>query len=64
MCIQELYIGGDVLTHSAYDIRWETVEQRKEQREAIGIAVSPRGRFLVEARTDIIEHSYVMAIDV
>lgn len=34
-----------------------------EQRVVIGIAVSTRGRLIVEAQTDIINYSYIMELD-
>lgn len=38
--------------------------KRKKQRVAIEIAVNTSGRLIIEARTDIIDHPYIMAIDV
>lgn len=63
VCIQEPYVSGGVLSHLAFDIRWGTVGKRKEQTVAIGKVVSTRGRLIVEARTNIIDHSYIMVLD-
>lgn len=63
VCIQESYVGGVIVSHPAFNIKWGTVGKRKEQRVPIGIAVSTRERLIVEAQTDIIYHSYIMALD-
>lgn len=39
------------------------MEKRKEQRVAIGIGVSTRGNLIVESRTDIMNHTYTMTLN-
>lgn len=39
------------------------IRKRKKQRVAIGIAVSTRRQLIMEARTNIINHSYIMTLD-
>lgn len=49
MCIQEPYVSEGVLSYPAFNLRCGLVRKRKEQREAIGITVSPRWWLIVEA---------------
>lgn len=64
LCLQKPYIGGGLLTNTSYEMRWGTVEEQKEQWVTIGVAVTTRNRIIVEARTDIINHSYFRALDI
>lgn len=54
--LKEPYLGGSLMAHPAYKIWWGTVGKRKEQRVAIGIAITTENRLIEEARTDIINH--------
>lgn len=63
VCLQEPYVGGDVLARPAQEIRWGTVGEWKKQKVAIGIAITRWNRIIVEARADIIKHSYIQALD-
>lgn len=63
VCFQEPYVGGNIFSRPAFDIRWGTVWKMKEIRISIGIAVSRRGQLIVEARMNIIDYIYIMAQD-
>lgn len=51
------------MTHSAYQIRWGTVEKLKEQSVAIVIAGTTKNRLIIEMRMDIINLYYIKALD-
>lgn len=53
------YVGRDVLTHSAYEIGWGMVGEKKEQQMTIGIAVSMRNRIIVVVKMDIVNYPYI-----
>lgn len=55
----EPYVGGGLLTYSAFQIRLGTVGQQKEQQVTIKIVVITRNRLIVEARMDIMNHTYI-----
>lgn len=62
--ILEPYVGGGVLKYTAYEIQWRMVGEQKEQRVAIGIAISKRNSLLMEAWMDIIIHPYIQVMDI
>lgn len=47
-----------MLSNSAYEIRWVTVREQKEQRVKIEIAATIRKRLIVDVRT-FINHPYI-----
>lgn len=64
VCLQEPYVGRGVTSHPAYEIRWGMIGERKQQQVVIEILVTPQNRIIVEARTDIINHSYIQALNI
>lgn len=63
MYVQELYLDGALLSYLDFHIRCGMAENRKEQKVTIGVAANTRGRLIVEARTDVIHHLYIMMLD-
>lgn len=64
VCIQEPYVGGDILAHTAYKVEWRMIGEQKEEQVMIRIAVTTRYRVIVEARIDIINHPYIQELNV
>lgn len=54
------YVQAD----SAYEIWSGIVGERKEQQVQIEIAITTRNRIIKKARSDIINHTYIQALDV
>ena len=64
LCIQEPYLGGKGMAHSAYEFRFSYKGERRQQRVAIGVKKDLGGRMVVEPRSDLIEHPYIQVIDI
>lgn len=60
---EELYICGGVLSHPAYYIRWETTRKHKEQQVTIEVVVHTMEKLMMKAWINIINHSYIMVLD-
>ena len=64
LCLQEPYIGSGGMSHPAYDFRFSTVGERRQQRVAIGIKKDLGGRIMAETRSDLVDHPYIQVVDV
>lgn len=64
VCIQEPYVGAGGMTHPAYNIRWSSVGNLGCQRVAVGIKRDLDGRIVVENRSDLFDHPYLIVLDV
>ena len=60
VCIQEPYIGAGGMSHPAYNLRWSSVGSRGSQRVAVGVRKDLDGRIIVEHRTDLFDHPYII----
>lgn len=63
MCIQKSYLGEDILAYPVFVIEWRIVGKRREQGVMIGIAVRTEERLIVDPQKDIIDHPYIMSLD-
>lgn len=64
LCLQEPYIGLGGMSHPAYDLRFSTVGQIRQQRVALGIKKDVGGRLMAETRSDLVDHPYIQVVDV
>lgn len=64
VCLQNSYVRWSMLALPAYEIVWEALEERKEQRVTIPIVVTTRNRIIVEVRIDIFNHPYKQELDI
>ena len=62
-CLQESYIN-DKFQHREYQIYWPEAEKHRNQRVAIVIQWDLFNKIMVEAWTDLLDHSYLMTLDV
>ena len=62
-CLQEPYVN-DGFRHGGYQIYWPEAGKHRNQRVAIAIRRDLFNKIMVEARTDLLDHPYLMALDV
>jgi hypothetical protein len=62
-CLQEPYIYME-LQHRGYQIYWPEAGIRKDHRVAVAIRRDLLNKVMVEARTDLLNHPYLMMMDV
>jgi hypothetical protein len=63
VCLQEPYVVRD-FSHPGYLIHWPEEGSRKEARVAVVVRKDLLNKWVVEARTDLINHPYALAIDI
>ena len=64
VCLQEPYIGIRNISHPGYTICWPEGEKRSVKRVAIAIKKDLVSQIVIEARTDLINHPYIQALDI
>ncbi len=62
-CLQEPYVDCD-FQHTGYLIYWPEEGERRDARVAIAVRRDWLHKLVVEARTDLFNHPYLMAMDV
>src|ERR1700709_2943609 len=62
-CLQEPYIDRE-FRHGGYQIYWPEAGAHRNRRVAVAIRRDLFDRTTVEARTDLINHPYLMALDI
>ena len=62
-CLQEPYIDME-FRHGGYQIYWPEAGSPRDRRVAVAIRRDLVNKMIVEARTDLLDHPYLMAIDV
>ena len=63
ICLQEPYIGQYAFSHPGYHLRWPYKGKDSEKRVLIAIK-KDLTNILVENRTDLVNHPYIIAIDI
>lgn len=63
VCLQEPYIGTE-FRHGGYQIYWPQAGTQRNRRVAVAIRRNLHNQLVVEARTDLIDHPYIMAVDI
>jgi ribonuclease HI len=63
VCLQEPYIGNE-FRHGGYQIYWPEAGAQENRRVAVAIRRDIFNQAVVEARTDLIDHPYIMAVDI
>jgi hypothetical protein len=64
VCLQEPYIGIRNISHPGYTIHWPEGERRADKRVAIAIRKDLVSQLAIEARSDLISHPYIQALDI
>ncbi|POS87202.1 hypothetical protein EPUL_001602 [Erysiphe pulchra] len=64
VCIQEPYVGAGGMTYPVYNIRWSSVGNPGCQQVAVGIKKDLDGQIVVENRSDLFDHPYLIVLDV
>lgn len=62
--IQESYVSGGEMFQIFFDIRWEILGKRREQRTVIGMSVNIGEIVIVETWPDVIDHPYIIILDI
>lgn len=63
VCLQEPYVGRE-FRHVGYQIYWPEAGAQGNRRMAVAIRRDLFNQAVVEARTDLIDHPYIMAVDI
>ena len=63
VCLQEPYVAKE-FRHTGYQIYWPQAGAQSNRRVAVGIRRDLYSQLIVEARTDLIDHPYIMVVDV
>ena len=64
ICLQEPYINIYFFSYSSYEIRWSEKGKISEKRVLIAIRKNLLIKVITESHSDLINHSYFLAIDV
>jgi hypothetical protein len=64
ICLQEPYIGVYSFSHPGYEIKWPKKGENKEKRVLIAIRKDLLTKVITEVRLDLVNHSYVLALDI
>jgi hypothetical protein len=62
--LQEPYIGVYSFSHPGYEIKWPKKGENKEKRVLIAIKKDLLTKVIMEVRLDLVNHSYVLALDI
>jgi hypothetical protein len=63
VCLQEPYISKD-FRHGRYQTHWPEAGAHKNRRAAVAIRRDLFNRVMVEAQTDLVNHPYIIALDI
>src|SRR5271156_5828740 len=65
ICLQEPYIGPNQhISHPGYTLYWPEAGEHKNKRVTIAVRRDLITQLIIEARTDLIDHPYALAIDI
>jgi hypothetical protein len=64
MCLQKPYIEINNITHGGYTILWPETEPKDKKRVLIIIRKDLQNNLIIEPRTDLINYSYALALDI
>jgi hypothetical protein len=64
ICLQEPYIGVYSFSHPGYKIKWPKKGENKEKRVLIAIRKDLLTKVITEVRSDLVNHPYVLALDI
>src|SRR5271154_29236 len=65
ICIQEPYIGKlYTISHPGYSLYWPEEGEKREKRVAIAVRRELSSQLIIEARTDLLDHPYALALDI
>jgi hypothetical protein len=62
--LQELYIGVYSFSYPGYEIKWPEKGENKEKRVLIAIRKDLLTKVITEVRLDLVNHPYVLALDI
>ena len=63
ICIQEPFIGTRDIQHNGFSLHWPGGE-RKDARVLTAIRKDLANRVVIEKRSDLVDHPYVMVLDI
>ena len=64
ICLQEPYVGINSFSHPGYEIKLPEKGENKEKRVLIAIRKDLLTKVITEARSDLVNHPYVLALDI
>lgn len=65
ICLQEPYVGRTHhISHPGYTLFWPEAGEQKDKRVAIAIRRDLMSQLVIEARTDLVDHPYALALDI
>jgi len=65
ICIQEPYIGKlYTISHPGYSLYWPEEGEKRDKRVAIAVRRELASQLILEARTDLLDHPYALALDI
>jgi hypothetical protein len=65
ICLQEPYIGRNQnISHPGYTLFWPEAGVLQDKRVTIAVRRDLMAQLIVEARTDLIDHPYALALDI
>jgi hypothetical protein len=64
ICLQELYVRVYTFSHPSYEIKWPKKGENKEKRVLIIIRKDLLMKVITETRSDLVNHPYVLALDI
>jgi hypothetical protein len=62
--LQEPYIGVYSFSHPGYEIKWPEKGENKEKRVLIAIRKDLLTKVIMKVRSDLVNHSYVLALNI
>lgn len=64
ICLQEPYVGIHSFSHPGYEIKWPEKGKNSEKRVLTAIKKDLLTKIITESRSDLVNHPYLLAIDV
>jgi hypothetical protein len=64
ICLQESYVGVYTFSHPGYEIKWPEKGENKEKRVLITIRKDLLTKVITETRSDLVNHPYVLALNI
>ena len=64
VCLQESYVGQNPISHPGYTLYWPEIGKQNEKRVSITIRRDIMAHYIIEARTDLINHPYALVLDI
>jgi len=64
ICVQEPVVGQHTVSHPGYILYWPEAGEQREKRVFIAVRRDLAAQVIIEARTDLINHPYAIALDI